>query len=172
MANITLAGCNFFADPGALVIPVSVVAGGEKHGMLGHIVKVVPDLARAFQSARRTGHLKAGGSFTIRLCFGNGSEPYGKWMVHRVTHSRTLILMGLAIGPGREASAQSALQSIAGQIEEWKLGEVALPVPSLAALEVARQAIEGWPGTKVRIYHPDWPLQPIENVQPEVSEVL
>ena len=100
MANITLAGGNFFADPGALIIPVSVVAGGEKHGMLGHIVKVVPDLARAFQSARRTGHLKAGGSFTIRLCFGNGSEPYGKWMVHRVTHSRTLILMGLAIGPG------------------------------------------------------------------------
>lgn len=142
MADITLAGSDFFADLGPLIIPVSVVAGGEKHGMMAAIVKAVPDLAKAFQSARRTGLLKPGGSFTVRLVQSN---------------MRTLILMGLAIGPGRETSAQAALQSIASQIKEWHLSEVALHVPSEKALAIAQKAIEGWPAkTKVRIYHPEW----------------
>jgi len=156
MATIAFAGSRFFEDRGALIIPVSVVAGGERHGMVRHIVKTVPALSNAIKSARRGGHLNAGGSFTIHLCFGEGTIQYGKWIVRRTTHMRILILMGLAIGPGREDSARSALLSIAEQIKEWNLDEVALYVPSLDALDVARQAIESWPETKVRIYHPNW----------------
>jgi len=157
MATITLAGSDFFTDPGPLVIPVSIVAGGEKHGMIAMIVKAAPELAKAFRSARRTGCLKAGGSFTVRLGFGKGTEQCGKWTVRRTTYMRTLILMGLSIGPGRESSARSALQSIAGQLEEWHLSEVALHVPSEETLVVAQKAIESWPTeTKVRIYHPEW----------------
>jgi hypothetical protein len=144
MATITDAGKSaaFFADPGPLIIPVSVVAGGEKRGMIAAIVKAVPDLANTFKSARRTGLLKPGGSFTVRLV---------------AQEMRTLILMGLAIGPAREESAQAALQSVKDQIVNWHLSEVALHVPSEKALAVAEKAIETWPaGTKVRIYHPEW----------------
>jgi hypothetical protein len=158
MATIVFAGSDFFADPGPLIIPVSVVAGGEKRGMMAMIVKEVPNLAKTLHSVCRAGLLKAGGSFTIRLCFGNGTEQYGKWLVRKTTHTRTLILMGLAIGPGRQASAKSALESIADQIKEWHLSEVALHVPSEEALAVAEKAIGSWPKIKVRIYHPEWDI--------------
>jgi len=139
MATITFEGKDYFSDPGPLIIPVCVAAGGERHGMIEHIVKVVPELGNAFRSARRAGHLVAGGSFTVHL--GN----------------KILILMGLAIGPGKGPSAISALASIAERLKESRLCEVALHVPSPKALEIAQKAIEGWPAeTRVRIYHPDW----------------
>jgi hypothetical protein len=127
---ITFAGSDFFADPGPLIIPVSVVAGGEKRGMAGLIVRAVPDLAKAVQSARRTGRLKAGGSFTVHLC-----EQYN-------STTRTAILMGLSIDPGSESSARAAWRSIAAQIKEWDLSEAALNVPSKEALTAALKAIE------------------------------
>lgn len=139
MARMIEATDDFFADKGALIIPVSVTAGGEKRGMMAIAGRLMPGLAKAFQSARRSGFLAAGGSFAVHL------------------QDRTVILMGLAIGPGREASVVKALNSIGAVAKENAIGEAALYVPTREDLDVAREAIRHWPSNvQVRFYHPDW----------------
>lgn len=137
MATLTVATGNFWVDKGALVIPTSVIASEDKHGMFKTAICQFPLLERGVLSACENNHLVAGGSFTF----------------HLVDAGREVIILGLAKGPENEASLVSALNSVRGQILRQHLAELALFAPNDMAMKRIREAVKGWPSNvSVRVY--------------------